>query len=128
MASSVERRYGQRFPIAMDVKYRLTQHGRTFSCGQVQTVDISSTGVLLNTLEACPEGTAAELSIDWPAHPENMFTVQLRLVGSVVRTDSRGTAIRIIRHRFKRSQDEFSAKAVAWPGFPEETVPEPAAN
>ena len=101
----MERRRGQRFPLRMDVTYRifLQEDGRILSRGEVQTVDMSSTGVLLDTLKPCPPGATAELSVRWPSSCEGVIsTLQLHLIGLVVRNDKRGTAVKIAHHQFTR--------------------------
>ena len=99
------RRRGQRFPLRMDVTYRvfLQEDGRILSRGRVQTVDMSSTGVLLDTINSCPPGATAELLVKWPSSCEAVLsTLGLHLVGPVVRNDERGTAVRIAHHQFTR--------------------------
>ena len=109
MAFHVDRRHGQRFPLRMDVTYRifLPENGRILSRGEVKTVDISRTGVLLNTTESWPPGADAELVVEWPSITENVAALQLRLVGAVVRTDARGMAVKIVRYGFKRVKTEM---------------------
>jgi hypothetical protein len=102
-----ERRRGQRFPLRMEVEYRLfpQEGGRMPLQGKVQTVDISNTGVLLKTRRSCPLGSPAELSIEWPHGSDAAYSLELRLIGSVVRTDKRGIAVRILRYQFQRNND-----------------------
>jgi hypothetical protein len=127
MPSPVERRSGLRFPIRMDVTYRLfiKEDRRILSRGKVQTVDISSTGVLLNTRKPYPPGAAAELSIEWPTISQDAIPLQLRLVGSVVRSDERGTAVKILRHGFKRFRADFLYTNGTWPDVSKELFPGP---
>ncbi len=109
MASVMDRRSGRRFPIRLEVTYRMfmRENRRIVSRGKAQTLDISRTGVLLNPRVQQPAGTAAELTIEWPPASPDDIPLQLRVVGSVVRSDERGTAVRIRRHRFERSAGGF---------------------
>ncbi len=102
-ATRGERRKGKRFPLSMDVEYRffLRSERRVLCHGKSKTVDISHTGVLLKTQEACPEGVAAEMLLEWPAPSGNDVPMHLRVHGTVVRSDKRGTVVRIFRHGFQ---------------------------
>jgi hypothetical protein len=119
VAFRMEQRAGRRFPLMLHVDYRLflNSEGRVLSQGKGQTIDISHTGVLLNVQEPYPVGAAADLSIEWPAPAEGGIALQLRLIGSVVRSDNRGTAFKILRYGFKRGQGEFLSTHDAWPGI-----------
>jgi hypothetical protein len=105
-AVSKDRRRGQRFPLKMNVEYRffLRSERRVLCQGKSRTVDISRTGVLLKTQDYCPEGVAAEMLLEWPASAKNAVPMQLRVHGTVVRCDKRGTAVRVFRHGFQCSQ------------------------
>jgi|SRR5271157_1010471 len=96
-----ERRCGERFPIHMDLSYYLSHEREPISEGSGTTVDISSTGVLFRPGGVCPQDAAAELYIDWPALYDNAVPLKLAVVGLVVRSDRRGTAVRIVRYRLK---------------------------
>ena len=125
MASNVERRSGQRFPIRMPVAYRLflKEDRRVLSQGKGQTIDISHTGVLFNTLKMYPVGAAAEMLIEWPPGAEKI-QVQLSLIGSVVRSDEHGTAVRILRHSFRSMQGEVFVPNPAGTELPNRPEPE----
>jgi hypothetical protein len=91
----------------MDLRYRVLLNGSVataYKSGRV--VDISSTGVLFSAGQSCPQGTAVELSLDWPVLYDEAFHIGLSVIGSVVRSDVRGTAIRILRHGFEPWRDE----------------------
>jgi len=102
-----DRRSGERFPVRMDLRYRVLLNGSgaaAYRSGRV--VDISSAGVLFSAGQSCPQGTAVELSLDWPVLHDDAFRIGLSVIGSVVRSDVRGTAIRILRHGFEPWRDE----------------------
>lgn len=101
VSSRVERRSGKRFPIRMALSYRLSRERKPISEGSGTTVDISSTGVLFRTGGVCPQDAAAELFIDWPALYDNAVPLKLAVVGLVVRSDRRGTAVQIVRYRLR---------------------------
>ncbi|HUP04310.1 MAG TPA: hypothetical protein VMU19_09995 [Bryobacteraceae bacterium] len=114
---------GRRFPLKMDVVYRLTLRGQEgiLSEGTSQTVNISHSGVLLDMERPFPPGVAAELMVKWPVAAEEVTPLQLHLLGSVVRVDQRGTAVKVSRHDFERWQGGFAPAAA-----PEKPVPESA--
>jgi hypothetical protein len=58
-------------------------------------------GILMDIPEAAPVGTELELEIDWPGLYHGKPLVHLLVIGSVLRNDSRGTALRILRHHFR---------------------------
>ena len=103
--SEVDRRSVRRFAMSLDVAYRMFLAQRTVvSEGTVKTIDISSAGVLLDNLRQCPSGSTAELVVDWPFTTQDCPHRRLWLFGWVVRSDGRGTAIKIARYHFERGQ------------------------
>jgi hypothetical protein len=46
------------------------------------------------------------LSINWPARRDKALPIRLSVLGMVVRSDNRGTAIKILRHGFEPGWDE----------------------
>jgi len=65
-----------------------------------KTYDISSGGVRFTSSEFMAPGTKVELAIDWPVPLDGASPLQLKGWGTVLRTDKRGTAIKIERHEF----------------------------
>lgn len=106
-AFSGERRAGERFPIRMNVSYRLSSKGRVSALDASGcVVDISSTGILFRPRLSHPRDAVMVLSIDWPVRRDKAPPIRLSVLGMVVRSDDRGTAIRILRHGFERGWDE----------------------
>lgn len=97
----MERRSEERFPIRMDLSYRLWLQRQSVSEGSGTTVDVSSTGVLFTPGLIYPQDSSAELFIKWPVLYDNVLPLGLAVVGLVVRSDHRGTAIRILRYWLK---------------------------
>ena len=109
-----ERRVGERFPIRMNFSYRLLSKGQVSAqdaSGCV--VDISSTGILFRPRLSHPRDTAMVLSIDWPVRRDNAPPTRLSVRGKVVRSDNRGTAIRILRHGFEEPMPPEAPEAGA---------------
>ena len=97
-----ERRVSERFPIRMNFSYRLSSKGQVSALeASGRVVDISSTGILFSPGLSHPQDAVMVLSIDWPARRDKAPPIRLSVLGMVVRSDDRGTAIRILRHGFE---------------------------
>jgi hypothetical protein len=83
------------------LQYRTTGDEINSAWKSGQTLDMSVDGILMDTSEAAPVGTELELEIDWPGLYHGKPLVRLLVIGSVVRNDSRGTALRILSHHFR---------------------------
>ena len=68
---------------------------------QAITLDISSGGVLLKTVERLPLGSRIQVLIDWPVLLDQRCPLRLAIVGMVLRSDARGTTIRIVQYDFR---------------------------
>lgn len=102
-----ERRAGERFPIRMNLRYRLSRNAQgTASEASGCVVDISSTGILFGPRLSQPPDAVMELSIDWPVRRDKAPPIRLSVLAMVVRSDDRGTAIRILHHEFEPWRDE----------------------
>jgi hypothetical protein len=82
---------------------------------------MSAGGLLIDPPEAAPVGSTLEVAIDWPGLYHGKPMVRLFLIGSVARSDGRGTALRILSHQFRdvrpvatRRRRAESNLAVAW--------------
>lgn len=91
-----ERRSHQRFAIVA-----VSQYIAGGTRGRASTSDISSGGVFLGTDTTLPVGAAVEVLIDWPALLEGRHRLRLVIHGQVLRSDTRGTAVRLGRYEFR---------------------------
>jgi hypothetical protein len=102
-----ERRQHYRFPISSAARYILDgAHGNT------TTLNISSGGVLLQTSHVLPVGQHIQVLIDWPALLDARTPLRLVIDGTILRSNSAGTAVGITRYSFRlrpRSAPTFSA-------------------
>jgi hypothetical protein len=96
-----DERTHQRFPIKLDVDYKVTYRGRVERQGSGRTVNMASGGVLLDTMEALPLGSQIELVIHWPFLLEGVCPLKLVVKGRVVRSDDRGVAVLTKHHEFR---------------------------
>jgi hypothetical protein len=96
-----EQRSHQRYPIELEVEYRVLSKGRSQHHGSGKTRNISSGGVLFEALGSAPEGTSIELMLSWPFLLEGVCPLRLVMRGRIVRSDVRGIAIQSNYHEFR---------------------------
>ena len=84
-----DRRIQRRYPIALELEYTVMEGGEVVGRGAGWTGNMSSGGVLFQTVGKMAEGPAVELAIRWPAGSVDEPCMQLRMSGRVVRSDSR---------------------------------------
>lgn len=94
-----EQRTKRRFPISQRVRYRVVRRRcRPSEWSVAHTINISSSGVLIDAPALSPLGSGIELAVDWPALMGGRFRMVLLLSGRIARSDAHGTAIRIDRN------------------------------
>ena len=94
-------RRSRRYPLALDLRWKLGHGKRVLDSGTGTTVDLSSGGLLFETERAVRVGTSIQVSITWPVRLRNAVPLQLVVVGDVVRAAGRRVAIRIRHHEFR---------------------------
>ena len=95
-----EQRSSQRYPIELEVEYRLLGKGRT-QVGSGKTRNISSSGVLFQAHDAPAAGSSIELMLSWPFLLEGVCPLRLVMRGRIVRSDPHGVAIQSNYHEFR---------------------------
>jgi len=96
-----EQRSHQRYPIELEVEYRLLAKGHSELLGSGKTRNISSGGVLFETLGLRPDTGSIELMLSWPFLLEGVCPLKLVMKGRIVRSDVRGIAIQSNFHEFR---------------------------
>ena len=96
--SGRERRAGARYPIRLELRYRLIQRNLVVAEGPARTENIGSRGILLIADRTFAPGAFLELSIDWPLLRDGIHPIQLLVTGRVVRSTSQGTALKALSH------------------------------
>lgn len=99
-SATTELRACQRYPLQFEVEYRVFGKGHSIFAGTARTLNISSHGVLLTPTEGTSKGQLIELSIKWNSGASGSPKVDLEVLGRVIRIDSRGTAVQILRYGF----------------------------
>jgi len=96
-----EQRSHQRFPLQLEMEYKLLSRGHPSRGGCGATVNISSGGVLFTTNEPVPSGSPIELTMSWPFLLEGTCPLKLVLRGRVVRCHLNEVAMSFRRHEFR---------------------------
>jgi hypothetical protein len=105
-----ERRQSDRFPIACEVRYRVLNKRGGEEVGEGNTVNMSSSGVLITSRHLLLPGRRMELAISWPAQLNNKVALQLVARGRVVRFDEGRAAIEIQQYEFHTQSASASAR------------------
>lgn len=98
-----ERRLARRFPLDLDVKYRLLGSGTVVATGEGRVVNLSTRGILFQSDQVLFRGADIELSIAWPARLNGVVGLKLSVVGRTVRVRGNLTAVEIEHHEFRTS-------------------------
>jgi len=97
----VDQRSNRRYPIVLEIEYKLLRKGRVERLGLGKTLNVSSGGVLFEANESLPAGSSIELLMQWPFLLEGVCPLKLVIHGSVVRSDNKGVAVRTKQHEFR---------------------------
>ena len=97
----VDQRLNRRYPITLEIEYKLLRKGRVERLGLGRTLNVSSSGVLFEANESLPAGSSIEVLMQWPFLLEGVCPLKLVIHGSVVRSDSKRIAVRSKHHEFR---------------------------
>ena len=97
-----DRRLQRRYPLELDLEFRIVDGDRVVSTGAGRTGNISSGGVLFHAEDDVPNGPNVELAVRWPAVLGNAPFLELRISGRLVRNDAHGVAMRMSRYHFEK--------------------------
>jgi hypothetical protein len=95
-----DRRDDRRYPIELELHYRVIGRGRPQLNGGGRTMNMSSGGVLIGVDQNLATGTFVELSIHWPVLLQKTCPLTLQIVGRVVRCEDRTVAVKTSRYEF----------------------------
>ena len=99
-AYSSERRSCRRYPVGLNLRYKLTRNRVVLQEGSGKTRDFSDGGVFFHPFHPAgdlPAGLDVELSIDWPAAIQGDSVVKVNVYGRTVRSSPDGIAVKISR-------------------------------
>ncbi len=99
----VDQRANGRYPIALEVHYKVLRGDRVDRVGSGRTLNISSGGVLVETDQLLPPTGFVELAIQWPFLLREVCSLKLVMRGRIVRRDyhTNATAVRAEFHEFR---------------------------
>ena len=97
---SYERRIKSRYPLELNVRYQ-TLGGAHPVAGLGQTVNLSSSGMLLACANNIPEGTRLKIFVEWPSLLNGTTPLQLITVGTVVRCTAFGVSVVFESYQFR---------------------------
>lgn len=111
----VDQRANGRYPISLEVQYKVLRGDRVDRVGCGRTLNISSGGVLLETDDLLPPTGMVELAIQWPFLLREVCSLKLVMRGRIVRRDyqTKATAVRAEFHEFRTAGVRPSKSAAA---------------
>ena len=104
-----DRRLQRRYPLELDLEFRVIENEEVLFTGAGKTENISSGGVLFRTADNVGTGPHVELAVRWPAILGNTPFLELRIYGRLVRSDSNGVAMHMSRYHFEKPVDPRAA-------------------
>jgi hypothetical protein len=98
-----DQRAKDRYPITLELQYKLLDKGRVERVGVGRTINISSNGVLFETDRSLPPGGSVELAMKWPFLLRGICGMKLVVRGRIVRchANTTATAVRAESHEFR---------------------------
>ena len=95
-----ERRTKVRYPIELTVQYQ-TLGLQMPMCGAGQTLNLSSSGMLITAEHSLPEGCHLRVTIEWPTLLNGKTALQLVTTGKVVRQQESAFGISFDQYQFR---------------------------
>ena len=92
-----------RYPIRFHLRYKLNE-GSVNRTGSGSTLNISSGGVFFETSHPLPDHGQIDLAIKWPFSLDGGCPLILLVHGQIVRTDAKGSAVKVSRYEFHTSK------------------------
>jgi c-di-GMP-binding flagellar brake protein YcgR len=101
--SQPDRRQYPRYPIALELRYKLLNQDPAQKPRSGRTLSISNGGISFDTKDQLPEGSQIDLAIDWPYLLNGASRLRLVVHGHVVRGDTKGAVVKVSRYEFRTS-------------------------
>lgn len=112
-ADSADRRSDHRYPIALQLQYKLIGKGQIQRLGFGRTVNISSHGVLFELDDVVPASGQMELALHWPFMLQGSCGLKLVMRGNILRTDEKTIALKTEFHEFRTARRSFCERSAA---------------
>ena len=97
-----DRRLQRRYPLELDLEFRIMDGDKVVSTGAGRTGNMSSGGVLFHAADGMLTGPHVELAVRWPAVLGNAPFLELRIFGRLIRNDAHGAAMRMSKYHFEK--------------------------
>jgi hypothetical protein len=105
----LDQRLHRRYPITLELEYKLLRKGPVARLGFGKTLNVSSGDILFETEDALPVGSPIEVLMDWPFLLDDRCSLKLVIQGSVVRSDSQLVAVRFKLYEFRTAGTRSSS-------------------
>ena len=96
-----DRRSDRRYPILLDLRWKLIRRRKVLDSGTGRTLDLSRGGIRFESSRPLPAGLNVELSVAWPVLLHNVAPMQLVVEGRIVRSEGGRIAVRMTQHEFR---------------------------
>jgi hypothetical protein len=103
-----DRRMSRRFPLRLPVRYRPIGSRDAGEWTACESVNISSSGVLLTASEAIQQGQPVEALVSWPVFLDKHIPLKLVVKGHIVRYDDEGAAMHFETYEFRTSPNALA--------------------
>jgi hypothetical protein len=97
----VDQRAQRRYPITLDIEYKLLSKGRVQRLGFGKTLNVSSGGACFECGDDLPPHGQIELVITWPFLLEGVCPLKLVMQGRIVRCEGQRVAVQARHHEFR---------------------------
>ena len=109
---SGDRRARRRYPLSLEVAYKVLRKYQVCQTGTGRTIDMSGNGISFETEEGLEEGCSVELAIAWPVLLNKTCLLRLIVTGKIVRSGPGQAAMRVQGYEF-RTKGSGALKAMA---------------
>jgi hypothetical protein len=116
---TTERRIKTRYPLELTVQYQ-TLSEREPMCGEGQTLNVSSSGMLITAEHELKEGSLVKVTIEWPTLLNGKTALQLVTTGKVVRRQESSWGVAFDHYQFRTRKQKA---AIVLPSLPAVAMP-----
>ncbi len=95
-----ERRTKTRYPLELTVQYQTLSEAEAV-CGSGQTLNVSSSGMLITAEHNLKEGCLVKVTIEWPTLLNGKTALQLVTTGKVVRRQESSWGVAFDHYQFR---------------------------
>jgi len=99
--TSFERRFRQRFPSNLELRFTVNNGGRSSICGRGTVVNISSSGVAFRTETALLPDMNIHAKMEWPVALSGDCLLRVAMEGRIVRVETGLAVMSIHGHQFR---------------------------